>query len=214
MGHFELIAVIIVLAGLLGGITNFYLLYKIEFTPKEARIHFFKSLLLSLCASATVPLFLQVISNNLMDLPDSGSFPVKNYFILGGFCVLAAFYSKRFLDDLYSKVNKAEEKAEEAKKAVAQVELRNQEVDSLDNFGDNVIFQVADKEFQKDHINGVVKAIVQSKYTYRTINGIAKETDIPLDEVTKILKFMLDNNLAERARNSEGKEIWRIKLSK
>ena len=115
MTHTQIIIGIIIAAGLLGGITNFLLLYKLTYTNKESWLNFLKSISLSLCASFTVPLFLQIISNNLLEIQKDSPFPDKNYFVLLGFCVLAAFYSKRFLEDLYSKVNKAEQKAEEAK---------------------------------------------------------------------------------------------------
>lgn len=72
----------------------------------------------------------QVLPNTLMDI--SQGMPPKNYFVLAGLCVLAAYFSKRFLEDLYDKINNIEKKtdniekkADEAKKAVEDVELQS-----------------------------------------------------------------------------------------
>jgi hypothetical protein len=109
-----IIILIILFAGLLGGVTNFFLLWSSERRQDENRVIFFKSVLMGLCASIAVPLFLQVLPNSLLDIGEE--MPLKNYFILAGLCVLASFYSKRFLEDLYDRVSKAEKTAEEAKK--------------------------------------------------------------------------------------------------
>src|ERR1700680_3611262 len=96
-----LIVILIILgAGILGGVTNYFLIY--EFSSEQVSeplisekrwVNFWKSVLVSLCAAITVPLFLQIISNNLLQEQANGTLPTKNYFILAGFCILAAFFS-------------------------------------------------------------------------------------------------------------------------
>jgi len=116
MTHTQTIIGIIIIAGLLGGFTNFLLLYNLTYKKKECWVSFFKSMFLGLCASITVPLFLQIIQTNLLDFPKDTTFQDKNYFVLFGFCVLAAIFSKTFLENLNSKVNKVEQKVDEVKK--------------------------------------------------------------------------------------------------
>lgn len=211
MTHSQIIVLIIISAGLLGGLTNFFLLYDLEYNKKECWINFFKSVLLSFCASLTVPLFLQIISNNLLEIPKDTTFPDKNYFILAGFCVLAAFYSKRFLDDLYAKVNKAEQKADEAKKDVERLENKNQEIDDVNAVIENsAINKTFTTDYTKDEIKAVTRAALISKFNFRTVKGVATDTSISEEKVEGIFKLLEKSGYAEKRTNKEGKDVWKI----
>ncbi len=211
MLHTQIIIYILIASGLLGGLTNFFLLYNIDYKTKECLINLFKSILLSLCASMTVQLFLQIISNNLLDVPQKDSFKEKNYFILAGFCVLAAFYSKRFLDDLYSKVNRVEKKAEEAKQIAENVEQKNQEIDNVDDIvNETAIHRALTANYTKDDLRAVSTAILTSKYSYRTVTGISKDTNISDDKVRGILEILKNRGYAESKTNKKGNDIWKI----
>lgn len=89
------IILIIIFAGLLGGVTNFFLMWNSEIKGRDMTMMFWKCILMGLCASFTVPLFLQVLPNTLLDI--TNDMPAKNYLIIAGLCVLAAYFSKRFL---------------------------------------------------------------------------------------------------------------------
>jgi hypothetical protein len=211
MTHTQIIISIILSAGLLGGLTNFFLLYNLDYKKNECWINFFKSLLLSLCASLTVPLFLQIISNNLLDIPRDTTFQGKNYFILAGFCVLAAFYSKRFLDDLYAKVNKAEKKADEAKKDVERLENKNQEIDDVNAvIDDSEINKTFTTNYTNDEIKAVTRAMLISKFNFRTVKGVASDASISADKVEGIFKLLEKGGYAEKRSNKEGKDVWKI----
>ncbi|OJH13711.1 hypothetical protein FPG87_12600 [Flavobacterium psychrophilum] len=212
MTHTVIIILIIIFAGILGGLTNFFLILNLEHKSKECWLNFFKSLFLSLCASATVPLFLQIISNNLLDLSTDGKFPDKNYFILAGFCVLSAFFSKRFLEDLYAKVNKAEEKAEEAKQQVAKLENKNQEIDDVSSIVDDkkITDNVVKTKYTIEQISEVTKATVGSKYNFRTVKGVAAEINYSEEDVKGIFNLLLELGYAEKRNNRENKDVWKI----
>jgi hypothetical protein len=211
MKHNEIVLSIILTSGVLGGLTNFYLALTADIKDKECRFLFFKSLLLGICASATVPLFLQIISNNLLDVPSQSTFPEKNYFILGGFCVLASFYSKRYLDDLYTKVSRIEKVADEAKQIAENTEEKNQEIDNLEDVIPDMeelkSVQILDS---REDIKKIIRSIVLSKYSYRTISGVAKETGFDQLKVKRILNLLNDRGYAQIKKNRKGYEVWRI----
>lgn len=213
--HIQTIITIILGAGILGGLTNFFLGYDNSWDSKNCWIFFFKTILLSTCASITVPLFLQVISNNLLDNSPTSTpaYPTKNYFILAGFCILAAFYSKRFLEDLYDRVNKVEKQADNAERKVEQLENNSQEIDA--NEKANEIQQTTsttNSTYTKEQITSVLKSMLNSKYTYRTISGIVADTSPKLDEdiVLGILTTLKSYGYAAKKTNGQGVELWRF----
>ena len=85
---------IMLLTGLLGGAANYLN------SPKEER-SLMRSLLMGLVATIAIPLFLKVVDSNILN-DTKGD--ILNYFIYAGCCVLAAFYSARFLEGLSSRV--------------------------------------------------------------------------------------------------------------
>jgi hypothetical protein len=210
-----IIILIILSAGILGGLTNFFLVWNSELKVRESRMLLLKTLLMGLCASITVPLFLQVLPNTLMDI--SEGMPPKNYFVLAGLCVVAAYFSKRFLEDLYDKIStierkteSIEKKAEEAKKAVEDVELQNQELDDIDDIAGEII-QKFNPEFQMDEIRKVTKAVLNTTYSYRTVPGIAEDTlgEDNRDRVRGILDLLLKAGYVELGKNKRGNDIWK-----
>jgi hypothetical protein len=148
MTHIQVIILIIVSAGFLGGLTNFFILFDLKYKSKECWISFFKSILMGLCASMAVPLFLHIIQTNLLEIQKDVPFPDKNYFVLFGFCIIASVYSKAFLenlkkkvDGLDSKVNKIEQKADEAtdKAKENEKEIKNTQAGLFNNEESNAI---------------------------------------------------------------------------
>jgi hypothetical protein len=217
-----ILVLIITGAGLLGGFTN-YLLAKTH--GKTNTTELLKAILVSLCAAWAVPLFLQLISNNILDGNDT-NYPVKNYFILAGFCVLAAYYSKRFLEDIYSKINKAEKKANEAKEVAQEANrfiedtLNEEEIGSQkrtdnpifnkSNFIQNLTIDQRTKigagkfDFINRSDNSMEKLLEEmqnSKYRDRSIQGLYKATGIPEDQILSILSILEKAGLV-------GKAIW------
>ncbi|MFN8239414.1 MAG: YEATS-associated helix-containing protein [Bacteroidales bacterium] len=208
-----LIILIILLAGLLGGITNYYLIWNPEIPIGETRMLKIKCILMGLCASITVPLFLQVLPNDLLTITDT--MPVKNYLIIAGLCVLASYFSKRFLEDLYDKINNIEKKTEtidkkveEAKKAVEDVEMQNVEIDDIDEVVQDVIAKTS-TNIDAISIQKVANAVLNTTYSYRTVPGISEDTINDQDKVNEILLLLQKSGYVEAGKNKRGKDIWK-----
>jgi hypothetical protein len=205
----ELIVVsIIVAAGLLGGVTNFFLIYTTETITTDIRIVFFKSVLMGLCASFTVPLFLKVLSSSILDLTKMDS---NNYFILAGLCVLVSFYSKRFLEDLYSRLNKVEKTANEAKAQANDVEQKTQEIDDiqgvLGKISDDIISKY-DSAQHDEEIKKVANEVLNRPYSYRTVHGIAEDAKMGEERVKIILELLKKAGYVESKKTIKGNDIW------
>lgn len=204
-----IIVLIILGAGLLTGTTNFLINASAE-KPETGMGNYFKNILLSICAATAVPLFLQAISSSLLD---SEKFADKNYFIFASFCILAGYYAKRFLEDLYSKVNKADKKADAAQRRVAELEEEKTEVDQPTGGGGaarRVVAATPGAGFTEDETGEVIKAIRGSSYFFRTAHGIAVDTGLDEQKVLSILYSLEKEGLAGRQTNRAGKEIWRL----
>lgn len=89
---------IMVSAGVLGGIANYFLAERhAEFAWRDL----FKYAVLGVVAALMVPLFLNMISSNLLDLARTR--PI-NLFVFAGFCLIAVIFSRRFLENLSAKL--------------------------------------------------------------------------------------------------------------
>ena len=200
------IILIIFFAGLLGGVTNYFLIWNSEIRGRESTMMFLKCLLMGICASFTVPLFLQVLPNTLLDI--TNDMPAKNYLILAGLCVLAAYFSKRFLEDLYDKINSIEKKADEAKKVAEEVEFQTQELDDIDDIVKDVVTR-SNTTIDTKEIEMVTDAVLNSTYSYRTIPGIAEDTIKDINRVSEILDLLKKTGYIEMKKNRKGNEIWK-----
>lgn len=218
------IVLIIVLSGLLTGITNFLISFDPRVKRSDNRIKLASFVSLSLCASLTVPLFLQIISNNILS-----DLTFRNALIFGGFCVIAGFFSQRYLDDLYAKLKTLEQKvesqkevtragleetarkADEINKKVEDLEESIEEVDSeMLPMGLLETLALYETEIPKADLTAVARALASSKYSARTIAGIEKETNISREQINILLEYLQNAGFTEGKLGSDGKTYWRL----
>lgn len=96
--YMMLVLGIMITAGILGGIANYFLAERhAEFAWRDL----FKYSVLGVVAALMVPLFLNMISSNLLDLARTR--PI-NLFVFAGFCLIAVIFSRRFLENLSTKL--------------------------------------------------------------------------------------------------------------
>jgi hypothetical protein len=220
-----MIILIIGLAGLLGGTTNYFLNYDSKLKTTDCWIKFGASVFLSICAAITVPLFLQILSNNLLD-----TLSLKNTLIFAGFCILAAFFSHRFLHDLYSQVrnlkNKVEQqqretrsvlqqsdkKAQEINKKVEELEESIEEVDVSETPAEikSILEDNKDLDLTDDAIQKFLGALLAGKYALRTIDGLSRETKISKEKIKSILVYLKYHGFVEERISSNGKTFFRL----
>jgi|GEM_PF-1943754 hypothetical protein len=121
--YIALMAVVMLLTGVLGGIANY-----LNSKPEER--HFWKSMVMGAIATITIPLFLKIVDSNLIS---GTSIDPYSILVFAGFCVLAAFYSAKFLEGLSGRIlqnlqQKVEENAQKLTETAAKVEQTDQKV--------------------------------------------------------------------------------------
>lgn len=92
---------IMVFAGLLGGVANYFLSERGEGSALQA---LFKYAVLGVVAALTVPLFLNMISSDLLAMAKSR--PI-DLFVFAGFCLLFVLFSRRLVDSLSARLGAA-----------------------------------------------------------------------------------------------------------
>jgi hypothetical protein len=131
VNHFLLVVGIMLGAGVLGGIVNFHLAKPDDVPPPNLA----RSIIVGTAASLLVPLFLNMISSDLLDKIKGGD-EVKP-FVLLGFCLVAAISSTAFIRTLSDRVldeaKQATKAAKEAKADVRQVDRKIEIIEDLGN---------------------------------------------------------------------------------
>lgn len=211
--------------GLLTGTTNYFLTCDLNLKSRENWIKFFASVFLSTCAALTVPLFLQILSNNLLD---QATF--KNKLIFTGFCIIAGFFAKRYLDDLYAKIKNLEKKVdkqeEETEKKLSQTtkdtEAINKKVEDLEESTEEVELENISNEIRESlkssasfgltdtEISDLIKSFYSPKYSQRSLSGISKESKIPVDKLRPTMDHLKHFGFAETKIGADGTTYWRL----
>lgn len=189
---------IIVLTGLLGGIGNFFIIANDvrELDPQFnlGDFNLQKSLVLGIIAAGVIPLFLNIISSNLLEITEENR-NYKNYFIFGGLCLVASLFSNRFLTGAYdnafqqfnNKVVKVEKLANEAKKnadAALQTDIVNQQIEQSKpkNKAEKPQYEIssiANKYGLDSKEERILNKILENKIIYKTdaIKGIGDSVE-------------------------------------
>ena len=94
MNHYLLLIVIMAGMGILGGIINFFTLYNGE---KHWVYFFFQNIFVGLGGAALVPLLLKTAASDLLTEFGTGTFARPDYFLLAGFCLVAALVARVFV---------------------------------------------------------------------------------------------------------------------
>lgn len=195
----EYVILTILVFGVFGGLIN-------KFRDNDTKSKYWISIVKGIGAAMIVPLFLELVKSGIISKGEEGWY---NYFVFGGLCTITAIFSDKFFDSIGEKILS---KVENVENTVNELEESKKEIDNAEQvIYDSIKFDK--KEDQQENIKKVINAIVDSKYSYRTITGIKKETSLGKDEIEKILINLKDNKLAESKRNSRGNDIWKIILT-
>ena len=189
---------IIVGTGLFGGMINYFrTIYKNEIILPEI----IKPVLIGLAAAALVPLFLNMISSDLLN--NKSELPM-NYFVFLGFCLIAAIFSGEFIDSI-------------GKKVLNQISEVQKEIEDSNTEDDTEVTPTTSVNFEMQNIDPLEESIAQqilqtfinSKYTYRSVSGIAKQTNLDNATTKKELINLRKKGLVEVIQRQKGPR-WKI----
>ncbi len=216
-----IIASIIFAAGLLGGTANYYM-------EQANGAGFRKSVLLGLTAAATVPLFLKTVSSELLKECLEGN--AVSYFVFFGFCTIAAIFSSKFLqslgDKLLQEIKEVKQKQEDLTETTDALVSQNSDPSETDitvipapGAGDGSEFESFRSGDTPKSVVSVlsdeqkVVAILQgSKFAFRTVEGLAKDTGMDQGSVqNKLLDLEIQGKVKKTRRARDGVMVWSMK---
>lgn len=200
MNHYLILVLIILGCGLLGGVINFF---RLTTDLQNARFIFFRSILTGLGASSIVPLFLKMISSDL--LISSKTEPIE-YFVISGFCMISSIFSSKFIDSIGEKLLN---QIDQVSKDVREVKNELEDVTT-----ENELIQLPETKDEYDNLEvderEILTKIYQSKYTYRSISGIASETYLTKERVKSLLDILESKNYVKKSLRKNNFYKWKL----
>ncbi|WP_416448329.1 YEATS-associated helix-containing protein [Leeuwenhoekiella sp. A2] len=190
--------------GILGGIVNAIR------EKSETKKDYFKGIIKGISAAFLVPFFLFIIRSEIAtNLGDD----IYEYLIYGGFCLIASIFSDNFFDGIadrvLQKVKNAEQIAKESnekantlinKKAEPEKQSRKNTKKSIEK----TKIAATDPNSAK-----IIKALESKEYEFRTISGIAEETQISKPSVHRYLTNLEKMHIVKKI-NSGKRNLWTL----
>lgn len=201
------------MSGILAGYVNFL---------KNSRAHLLLNVGTAIIASYTIPVFLNIGSSNLIKELYSDKWEIRffsNFFVLTGFCLIAAYSSGNFLQILTGRVmnqlqqNKLE--IEETKKNIEQnlktLERVDQNVKAivLNPTQDNITIpeSTLKQEASKDETIEILNSIVSDKSPFTRVDDLKQNINIADKEMEKRIEDLKEKNmLKEIVLSDEGEK--------
>jgi predicted transcriptional regulator len=222
MSRFIYLIILIALAGGAGGMAN-YLLLSPPVAEKRNLYGALRFVASGAVAAFVVPLFLSLAQSslvkNIFDYPGAGQ-AYSEILIFIGFCVVAGFASRAFMDTMTNKmmqmqreVKKVEEEVREVdKKAVEAIELNEETADRVAE-AKGTTEQPAEAPRSVDRpsappVSATAQSLAKklspqerdvltamSRYTKRTQTGVARDARVPRNQVGEIVDVLRDQGV-------------------
>ena len=228
------IALVMLCAGALGGIVNFFL----ADPEQEKPLLWWQHVFVGVVASFMVPLFLNMISGDLIDKirgVDGKTADYSRMFVLAGFCLVAAVSSRAFIKTLSEKVLqevrkkvdavdrkvdeavvKSDAAEEKASAASADATEARQAVSPLveDDSAEESSTVVRSLEGAQSRVEllpderAVLNAMVASSFALRSITGTANDAGLDKAATSIAISSLLSKELIGETIAKSGQPRW------
>ncbi|QEL63804.1 hypothetical protein OTERR_03280 [Oryzomicrobium terrae] len=195
--HLLVILLIIVVTGILGGLANSFLADRAQGAAPERG----KYALLGVVAALTVPLFLNMISSNLLE---SARAKTLDLFVFAGFSVLYVVATRRLVENVTQRlltqleqvrgdVGELRDRASRAAEAPAGAE-------AAESDAANLAYQDVE----------LLRAISEENFVYGNLAGLAEKTSLSRELVSTRLAALKAQGLIEARINDKSVLHWYI----
>ena len=201
-----IILLIMVLAGILGGVANCYLSERQGDTGQR---EWGKYLTLGVIVALTVPLFLNMISSNLLEAPRTR--PV-DFFVFAGFCLIYVVASRRLVENM---ANRLLGQMEQMKRELGQIKERQpenpppvvREAPDEETNGAATRPETPRESLSYNDIE-ILRALAKDNYVYGNLVGITDETGLAREIVSNRLTILKNLGIIETRISEKNVLHW------
>lgn len=202
--HFWILVIIIIITGAFGGFLNYLHNFDTSENEKQNKLTKSKYILLGIGSAVLVPAFLKMIASDL--IKETTPYDNINYLIFSGFCLVAAIFSKRFINTIGDRILEAAKKAEinsnQAKEEIAStkleltstqeriedvkiaVNLKNTEnIETLNNNAINILLELVDSYIKKTTIADYAERLKMKAELGRIMGQLIVKNNLPKNEL-------------------------------
>lgn len=208
-GYMLVILLIMVAAGLLGGIANYFLSDR-QAGPGQR--DWAKYPVLGVIAALTVPLFLNMISSNLLEAARTR--PV-DFFVFAGFCLIYVVASRRVFENV---ANKLLTQMDQIKGEMSQMKQQRNEAPPAPR--EEIVplletpvaapKQEAVKESLSYNDIEILRALAEENYVYGNLVGLTDKTGLGRDLVSTRLTVLKNLGIIETRINDKNILHWYV----
>ena len=203
-----IILLIMIAAGVLGGVANYFL--SDRQSDSGAR-DWGKYAILGVIAALTVPLFLNMISSNLLEAARTR--PV-DFFVFAGFCLIYVVASRRVVENV---ANKLMNQMDQMKREIVQIRqqraetaapaLREEPGVAVETSLPSVKAEVIKESLSYNDIE-ILRALSEDSYVYGNLAGLTDKTGLARDLVSSRLTVLKSLGIIETRINDKNVLHW------
>ena len=202
--HMLIVLLIMVAAGLLGGVANCYLSDR---QGDAGRREWGKYLTLGVIVALTVPLFLNMISSHLLEAPRTR--PV-DFFVFAGFCLIYVVASRRLVENM---ANRLLGQMEQMKRELGQIKERQPE-NPPPAVREEPAEATGKPETPKESLSyndiEILRALAKDNYVYGNLVGITDETGLAREIVSNRLTVLKNLGIIETRISEKNVLHWSV----
>ena len=191
-----LILLIMVAAGALGGVANYFLADR----PREpGRRDWLKYPILGIVAALTVPLFLNMISSTLLE--GARTKPV-DFFAFAGFCLIYVVASRRLLENVAQRLRS---QLDQIRREVGELQQQQEEAARVEPAA-----EPEPREVLSYNDVEILRALAEESFVYGNLAAICERTGQARDFVSQRLTVMKSLGVIETRINDKNVLHWAV----
>lgn len=205
-GHMLLILGIMVCAGILGGLANFFLADR---QGAPARNDWLKYPVLGVVAALTVPLFLNMISSTLLE--GARTKPV-DFYTFAGFCLIYVVASRRLLENVAQRLMG---QLDTVKRELGQIKQQQQAEPVLLPQREEAPARAAEEKEEPREVLSyndveILRALAEESFVYGNLAALCERTGLARDFVSQRLTVMKNMGVIETRINDKNVLHWGV----
>ena len=203
-GYMLVILLIMVAAGVLGGVANYYLSERQADPASISRRDWARYTVLGVVAALTVPLFLNMISSNLLDAARTRP---ADFFVFAGFCLVYVVATRRVFENVALRLIG---QIDVMKRDVAQLkQQRSEPPASAEPAAAGRTERVdATREALSYNDVEILRALSEESYVYGNLAGLTDKTGLARELVSNRLAVLKNTGVIETRINERNVLHW------